>query len=284
MNKELSETIYSGGDNYSFIAIVKSLFQSLPKAHSLGLRLAKRNIKAMYRQSLLGLFWALIPPIVTAGLWILLRSNNVMKMNDDGINYPVFVLTGTMLWQVFAESLQAPLKSMIQNKGMLIKINIPREGLLLSGVYEVLFNLMVKGVIIVPLLIYFEVYFSPLMVLSLFFVFGLVITGFAFGTLLVPIGMLYQDINRGLIVLLPFLMYLTPVVYPWPHGQGLIAKLMSYNPIAYLITDARDTLLGGEFIGLQESFYMICGSSLIGFMAVLIYKISMPVIIERIGS
>jgi lipopolysaccharide transport system permease protein len=133
MDQHQKITVYSADTTDRSIAShFRDIFRELPEAHELGSRLFKRNIKAMYRQSLLGITWALFPPLITAGLWIFLRGNNVMSLGETSVPYPVFVLVGTMLWQIFTESILSPLKSITTNKAMLIKINIPREGLLLS--------------------------------------------------------------------------------------------------------------------------------------------------------
>jgi len=120
--------------------LLMAMASDILKSHSLGLRLAKRNIKALYRQSLLGYFWSLIPPLVTSFVWILLNSQKVVSIEISDVPYPLFVIVGTILWQVFAESVIAPLKSVGQGKSILTKINFPRESLILSGIYEVLFE------------------------------------------------------------------------------------------------------------------------------------------------
>ena len=70
-----------------------------------------------------------------------------MSFGETSVPYPVFVLVGTMLWQIFTESILAPLKAINTNKALLIKINVSREGLLLSGIYEVLFNVIIENMI-----------------------------------------------------------------------------------------------------------------------------------------
>src|SRR5687768_7220164 len=74
-------TIYSAeGTKISIASYLKDILVSLPQAHELGLRLFKRNLKALYRQSLLGFAWALLPPVATAALWIFLRGNDVISV------------------------------------------------------------------------------------------------------------------------------------------------------------------------------------------------------------
>ena len=278
-------TIYSADkSSHSIFAYLNDIAHELPQAHELGTRIFKRNLKALYRQSLLGFGWALLPPLATALLWIFLRRNNVVIMDDTGISYPVFVLVGTMLWQVFSESISAPLNQVTDNKAMLSKINIPREGLLLSGLYQLIFNTMIK---LFLLTVIFLAFHQTSSLSSLIFMplglFAIILAGFSIGLLLTPIGMLYQDINRGLAVLLPFLMYLTPTVYPAP-SVGTISLIMKLNPIGNFITQTRNWFTAQPVYDMQFFWIYTFVFALLFLVALVAYRISMPIIIERMGS
>jgi lipopolysaccharide transport system permease protein len=285
MIKNENIIVYSAEtSNRSITFYLRDILNDLPQAHELGFRLFKRNLKALYRQSLLGFSWALLPPLATAALWIFLRGNNVVSMKDTGISYPVFVLTGTMLWQVFSEAILAPLAQVTENMAMLSKINIPREGLLLSGLYQLIFNTIIKLILLVGVFIAFG---QVLSLSSLVFVpvglFAITLAGFSIGLFLTPLGMLYQDVNRGLGVLLPFLMYLTPTVYPAPQ-EGVIGLVMKLNPIAIFITQTRNWFTARPLYDMQFFGIYTIAFALLFLVTLIVYRISMPIIIERIGS
>lgn len=278
-------TIYTAeASNRSIFAHLLNVFRDLPQAHELGYRLFKRNLKALYRQSLLGFGWALFPPLATAALWIFLRGSNVMSMGDTSIPYPVFVLTGTILWQMFNEAMLAPLKQVTTNKAMLSKINIPREGLLLSGIYEMIFNILIKIGLLTIIYLYFG---QPASLGSLLLVpigiFAISLSGFAIGLALTPLGMLYQDINKGLTVLLPFLMYMTPVVYPKPT-EGAAGLLMTINPLATLIPVTRNWFTAQPVQDMHLFWIFTIGFALLFVLSLIVYRLAMPMIIERIGT
>ena len=270
--------------NRSLAAQLRNIVEGLPQAHELGLRLFKRNLKALYRQSILGFGWALLPPLATAVLWIFLHGNNVVVMEDTGVSYPVFVLTGTMLWQVFSEAISAPLNQVTENKAMLSKINIPREGLLLSGLYQLIFNTLIKILLLAGVFLAFQqiVSLSGLL-LAPVGLFAIGLAGFSVGLLITPLGMLFQDINRGLGILLPFLMYLTPTVYPAPR-DGLIGLVMKLNPVAVFITQTRNWFTAQPVYDMQLFWIYTVVFALIFLIALAAYRLSMPIIIERIGS
>ena len=265
------------------LRLVRDMFRDLKQANELGVRLTKRNIKAMYRQSLLGYVWSVLPPLITALLWVFLNSQGVVKVAAPGIPYPLFVIIGTMLWQVFMESVNAPMKGITSGRSMLAKINFPRESLILTGMYEVVFNLMIKLGLILIVFIYYGLTPSFSALASLLGFLVMVVLGSSFGLILVPIGMLYTDIQRGIGLVLRFGMYLTPVIYPMPKS-GLAAKLMAFNPVAPVLTYTRE-LLVGTATSVNMSFVAISiGAVLLFFFGLFLYRLSMPIIIERIGS
>lgn len=286
MAKSNKVTVYSAdASGRSVLKHLREIIADLPMAHELGLRLFKRNLKAAYRQSLLGFAWALLPPLLTAALWIFLRNNGVMETNVSGISYPVFVITGTILWQIFSEALLAPLKSVSDNKAMLTKINIPREGLLLSGIYELVFNIVIKMGILAVVLFWYQqpVQVSVMLIWLPLGIFAISLVGFAIGLAVFPLGLLYQDISRGIAIILPFFMYLTPVVYDTPR-VGKLGQLMQYNPLAALISQTRSSLTAQP---LQDNaaFWLFTGLFLLLFLlSLLVFRLSMPRIIERMGS
>lgn len=284
MDQHQKITVYSADTtDRSVISHIRDIFADLPEAHELGYRLFKRNIKAMYRQSVLGIVWAILPPLVTAALWIFLRGNNVMSFGETAIPYPVFVLVGTMLWKIFTESIMAPLQSINQNKAMLIKINIPREGLLLSGVYGILFNVVIKIFLLIIIFVAFKQTVSLAVIWVLPGILSIIICGFSIGLLLTPIGMLYKDIQRGLGIALPFLMYLTPVIYP-PPKEGAVELIMKINPMATLLVETRNWFTSQPVEHLDMFLIYTAAFVFLSFFALMIFRISMPMIIERIGS
>lgn len=278
-------TVYSAdASSRSPLKNLRAIAREFPQAHELGLRLFKRNLKAAYQQSLLGFGWALLPPLLTAALWIFLRSNGVMHTNVTGVSYPVFVLTGTMLWQIFNESILSPINSVTQNKAMLAKINIPREGLLISGLYDLAFNSTIKvAVLAVALLVFRQHVGLSGLCLAPIGILMTALAGFSIGLVLSPVGMLYQDIGRTILAGLPFLMYLTPVVYNTPKS-GLISQLMPYNPLASLITTTRNWITAQPVTDPASFWIYSVIFVLLFLLGLILFRLSLPMVIERMGA
>lgn len=283
-SKNLKITTYlPNSSKTAFFSSLVAILKDVKPAHELAVRLFKRDITSQYRESFLGFFWVLIPPLLTSGLWIFLNNNSIINVGATNIPYPLFVIIGTILWQIFAEGINQPLVSVRANKGMLTKINFPREALLLSGFYSILFNLGPKMFVLVIAFYFYKI--EPTLSL-LYFPLGVVMTslsGFAIGLLLTPIGLLINDVSRGIGIILPFAMYLTPVIYPVP-SNGNVALLMQYNPLATLVTSTRDWFSGHLTYIPNEFTFLAALTFLLLIIGILAYRISMPIITERFGG
>jgi lipopolysaccharide transport system permease protein len=267
----------------AFFSSLIAIFKDIRPAHELAVRLFKRDVKSQYRQSFLGFFWLIVPPLLTAGLWIFLNNNKVVNVGETDIPYPLFVMVGTMLWQVFVEGVNQPLSSVSSNNSMLTKINFPREALLLTGFYTIMFNLVPKLLVLAAVFYFFKIEPAPSLLYFPLGVLMISLTGFAIGLILTPIGLLINDVARGLMVLLPFVMYLTPVIYPAP-ASGQVALVMKFNPLATLINSTRDWLSGNLDYIPNEFIMLSCFTLLFLMIGMLAFRISMPIITERFGG
>lgn len=265
------------------IRLLRSMWRDLKASRELAWRLFVRDISAKYRQSILGVFWAFLPPIIAGLVFIILQSKKVVNFGETDIPYPVFVLVGTTLWQLFVESLNAPLTAVIKAKPMLAKINFPREALIVSAFYQILFSLLIKSVIIVGIFLVFRVQVTFGLLLAPLAILVLILMGMSLGLLLTPLGTLYTDIQSGLMMGTQFLFFVTPVVYPPPQTfpYSLIAVL---NPLSPIITGVRDLLTKGVLTNAYPFFVVSGLTILVLFVAWVIYHLALPIIIERMSA
>lgn len=263
--------------------MVREMVDDLLAGRHLARRLAIRDIKAQYRGSLLGYLWAFITPLVSTAMWIFLSGTGIVKLSSTDIPYPAYVFSGTMLWQLFTEALSSPIAQLTAGRGMLAKLNFPREALLLSGIYKVLFSAGVKLVILVPAIAFFGV--LPDLHLLLFPVgaLALVLAGFSVGLVLAPLGMLYKDVGRTLPIAAQFLMYISPVVFAMPT-EGVTARLFAANPMSPLVLAARAWLTGSA-APMPGAWLLVVGCTLgLLLLGWVLFRIALPAIIERMSS
>ena len=283
-NSTLKKTIYTPDSSLANPAkMLREMFQDLAACRELAWRLAVRDISAQYRQAFLGILWAFILPLANTLAWIFLNSSGVVKISDTALPYPLYVFTGTMLWAIFMDALNAPLQKATEAKPMLAKLNFPRESLIVSGVYQTLFNASIKIVLLLGVLLYNGVYPGWNLLLFPLGVVSMVLVGTFLGLLVTPVGLLYTDVGKGLPLLLQFLMYLTPVVYPMPES-GWSALLVKFNPLTPIVLTTRDWLTGltPEYLGY---FWVVNLFALLALLLVwVVYRLAMPILIERMSA
>jgi lipopolysaccharide transport system permease protein len=252
-------------------------------SRELAWRLFYRDLKASYRQSFLGYVWVFLPPLFTTLTFTFLNSQNILSIGDTPIPYPAYAMLGTLLWQNFVDALNSPIKSVNINKAMLVKVNFPREALILAGLGEVIFNFLIRLVLLIPVFIIFEIPVTTSMLWFPLGFLGLIVLGLAIGLLLTPLALLFGDVQRGLGLVTGIWMLLTPALYP-PPNEGFAASLAEWNPVSPILLTTRSWLISEPTIHLESFWIVSFASAIIVILGLILYRISMPHLIGRMGA
>ncbi|HEX9272839.1 MAG TPA: ABC transporter permease [Candidatus Binatia bacterium] len=265
------------------LRLMRDMLRDISASKELAWRLFVRNLSSKYRQTLLGYLWAFLPPIMTTSVFVYLHRVGYFTIGPTNVSYVVFVFAGLILWQVFTDALNAPLRMVQQSFSLLTKVNFPREALIIAGLGEVIFGFLIRAILMFILLVLFGV---PLTwsVLGMFVgVIALAALGLAIGLLLTPIALLYHDVGQALPFVLNLWMFLTPVIYPAAQSwSGSLSMLL--NPVSPLLDTARAWLFSGtpQYFG---GFLFVCGTTAVALMAGwLVYRLALPILIERIAA
>ncbi len=265
------------------LQLVRGMLRDLLCSRELAWRLFVRNISAQYRQTILGYAWAFLPPIFTTLTFVFLNRENILHTTDTAVPYAAYVMVGTVLWQTFFDAMNSPLKLVATSKRMLAQVNFPREALIIAGIGEVLFNFVIRLSLVVAVLLWYAIEVPWTAALAPLGVLALVGLGLMLGILLVPIAVLYQDIERGLVIFLTLLFFLTPVVYT-PPTEGAAAWMAQVNPVSPLLVTTRELLLDSS-VSYPGAFFLVTAITfallLVGW---LVYRLAMPFLVERIGA
>jgi lipopolysaccharide transport system permease protein len=265
------------------LRMVRAMGRDLLASRELAWRLLVRDISAQYRQSLFGMVWAFVPPLITAATLTFARNAGVVNIGETDIPYPAYVMFSMALWQTFTEALTGPIQAVNAAKPMLAKINFPREAIVLAKLGQVLFNFGIKLLLIVALFLWFRIPVPWTVVLAPVALLHLVGFGTALGLWLAPIGALYQDVNRALpLVMSPWLL-LTPVVYP-PPQSGIFGTIVQLNPVTPLLVTTRELATVGT-VSHPVGFWVASGLALVLLLlGWLLYRLAMPFIVERMSA
>lgn len=254
------------------------------EGRELSWRLFLRNLRGLYRQTLLGLFWAFLPPIANTAMWIFLKSTGAFRMEGTNVDAVVYILTGMILWEGFIDAFQMPMNVLNKNKNMLSRLNFPRESLLAVGLGEVMFNLAIRLLLLIPAFWWFNVELQWTVALAPIAIFGIVLFGMALGLLIMPVGTLYQDVGQFINLAMPFWMIVTPIVYvPWTTYPGNLLNWV--NPAAPMLIMGRDLLLvGSDSPHLMIGWVFLAAVVPLLLLGLVVYRVSLPVLIERMQA
>lgn len=277
-------TVYSSRSEVrSPVKLICNIFEDFWAGRELSWRLFLRNLRGLYRQTLLGLFWIFLPPIANTAFWIFLKSAKIFDGGPMQVDPIVFILTGMILWQAFIEAFQMPANVLIKNGNMISKLNFPRESLLLVGIGEIIFNLLIRLLLLIPAFIYYGVPFHLTILMAPIAILALVLLGAAFGLLIMPFGSLYQDVGRFIGMAMPFWMIITPVVYT-PFEEFPKSLLNILNPASPLLLLSRDWLLLGGTEYLHVGLIFAAFTLPLLLLGLIVYRISIPVLVERMNA
>jgi lipopolysaccharide transport system permease protein len=204
--------------------------------------IAWRDVAVRYKQSALGIGWALLTPLVTVAIFTLIFGR-VAGIPSDGVPYAVFCYAGLLPWLFFSQSVQRATVSMVAERNLLTKVYFPRLIVPISATLAPLVDFGIASSLLAALLVWFGVvpsahalYAVPLCLAWTWLV------AVGVGALLAALNVHYRDIGQVIPFLLQVWMYLSPVVYPTSLVPGGLRWLHAANPLAGVIDTLRFAL------------------------------------------
>lgn len=203
-----------------------------------------RDIKVKYKQTALGVLWAILQPLLLMVVFSLFFGH-ALHVPSDNIPYPVFAFSGLMLWSIFSSGLSNASQSMVSNTGIIKKIYFPRLIIPISSILVALFDFIMAFVVYAGLLIYYQYPVSPTILIYLpLSLLITILSTFGIGTFIAALNVKYRDFRYVIPFLIQFLFFLTPVIYPVSIIKyGWAKQLLSLNPMAGAIDILRSTII-----------------------------------------
>ncbi|MCK4352479.1 ABC transporter permease [candidate division WOR-3 bacterium] len=219
-----------------------AIFKEIYKYRELLLTLALRDVKSRYKQSVLGITWALFVPLIAMLVFTFVFSKFV-KVDTGGIPYPIFAYCGILPWTFFAASLNTSINSLVANGGLVTKIYFPREVFPLASIAASFVDFCIATLVLLGLMLFYHIHFHltillviPILLLQIMLTAGL---GFIFSMA----NLFFRDIRYLFQVIIPLWMFATPVVYPIPEK---FRWLYIINPMAPIISSYRSLIIEGS--------------------------------------
>lgn len=203
-----------------------------------------RDLKVRYKQTILGVAWAVIQPVMTMVVFSVFFGG-LAKVPSDGIPYPLFSLAGLMPWQLFENSMRNASKSLVANRNMITKIYFPRVILPLSSILASLVDFFVALPILIVMMIVYGYHVNIYILLIPYYLLLTMLTSFGVSLWFSAMDVMYRDVG----IVVPFIsqiwMYLTPIAY----GSSLVSNpkwqfIYNLNPMVGVVNGFRSAFLG----------------------------------------
>jgi lipopolysaccharide transport system permease protein len=202
-----------------------------------------RDVKVRYAQSILGIGWAIIQPLVPMILFTIVFGR-VAKISSDGIPYALFSCAGLVPWTYFSNALNDSSGSLVKEVNMLSKIYFPRLIIPLTSVLGRLIDLVISFLLLFSLMAWYRTAPTGWVVLLPLLIAIAIVTASGLGLWLGALAVQYRDVKYAVPFAVQFLMYAAPVVYPTSLIPEAFRYVYAVNPLVGVIEGFRASLLG----------------------------------------
>jgi lipopolysaccharide transport system permease protein len=220
--------------------------------------LAWRDVKVRYKQTIIGVAWAILQPLATMVIFTVIFGH-FARIPSDGLPYSVFAYAALLPWTYFASALTRCTTSVVGNAHLISKVYFPRLILPLSGTISALIDFAVSFVILIGMMAWFGIAPTGNILFLPFFLLLALATTLAVGLWLSALNVKYRDVGHAIPFLIQCWMYASPVVYPLKIVPQKWQRIYGLNPMVGVIEGFRWALLGKE----PPDFAIITGSALI---------------------
>lgn len=223
---------------------MKTYIENFKKYRFLLWELVKKGVKLKYRRSYLGILWTLLEPLLT--MIVLTIVFGSMFGNPDP-TFPVYILTGRLLYSFFSSATSGAMKSIRSNAGMIKKVYVPKYIYPLSSVLFNYIIFMLSLVVLVVVAIVLKVYPTIYLVQALIPLALILITAFGVGMILSTMAVFFRDLEYLWTVALMLIMYSSAIFYPAErllNKPGIYGYVLKANPLYLLIHNFRQAVYG----------------------------------------
>ena len=208
--------------------------------------LTLRDIKVRYKQTLMGLAWVIIQPLTTMLLFTLV-FNRFVRLDTGPLPYPLFALSGLLLWLFFANAVTNSTNSLVSNANLITKVYFPRLFIPAASVGAGLVDLAVAFLLLIVMFFYYGVAFTTNILLMPLFILLMTLLALAVGLLSAALTVKYRDLRHALPFIIQLWMFASPVIYPASIVPERWKWLLRINPVAGIIEGFRASLTGSPF-------------------------------------
>lgn len=211
--------------------------------------LAWRDIKVRYKQTVLGVAWAIIQPFFTMVVFTLFFGK-LAKIPSEGVPYPIFSYAGLLPWTFFSQAMNQSSDSLVGNANLITKVYFPRLVIPLSAALAPLVDFCIAFIVLVGMMFYYHIFPTSTLIWLPAFLLLAFATSLGVGLWLSALNVQYRDVRYTIPFLTQLWLFATPVIYPSSAVHGPWRIVLGLNPMTGVVEGFRWALLGiGEAPG-----------------------------------
>ncbi len=227
--------------------------------------LTVRDIKVRYKQTVLGILWAVIQPLFMMIVFTLFFGR-LAGMPSDGIPYPVFAYAGLLPWIFFSNAVNTSGNSLVGNSSLITKVYFPRMIIPIAAVGAGLVDFVIAFGLLILLMFYYGIGISASILMLPILTLFTVLMAIGVGMWMSALNVKYRDIRYALPFAIQVWMFATPIIYPSSLVPDKWRWLFILNPLAGIIEGYRSAIFGTPFD------FTSLAVSIVVILAVLIYS------------
>jgi homopolymeric O-antigen transport system permease protein len=208
--------------------------------------LARREISVRYRQTVVGLLWVLLQPLVTTAIFTTVFVYFIRIPDQGGDSYPLFAFAGIAVWQYFTRIVTEGGGSLVSSSALITKVSFPRLIIPLVAPIAAGVDCLIAILALVVLTAAFGAHLSWTVIFAPLVILAVALFGYAIVLWLAPLNAVYRDIGIVLPFAMQIAMYLSPVVYPASLVPERFRWLYELSPVAVMVDSMRWVVLGNN--------------------------------------
>ena len=202
-----------------------------------------RDIKIRYKQTAIGVLWALLQPALTTILFAVIFSQ-VGRFSSEGIPYAVYVLSGLLIWLFIFNAISFSSNSLLVNVNLITKVFFPRVILPVAAVFAGIIDIAIGFVLLLLAMLYYGVTPAGTALLTPVFILMAVVLTMSLGSLFAALNVRFRDVKFGLPFFLQIWMFASPIFYPSDILPEKVRTVLLLNPLSPILNGFRASLLG----------------------------------------
>lgn len=258
------------------------MFKDIYKYRFLLSEIVRKNVKLQYRNSMLGVFWTFLQPLLTTIVLVLVFGNFFGRNLDSLVNYPIYLLCGRLLYEFYTQSTKRAMRSITLSASVIKKVYVPKFIYPLANTISTFVTFMISMLVLVGFFAYYmlftesELRITKYALLAIVPMLILFILCLGVGLLLATFEVFFKDVEYFYDVFCTLLFYLTPIFYDIKamnlDGKKYIAMALMSNPLYSIVSMFRSCVLFGEMWNWNWFYYSLGFSIAILAIGIIVFR------------